>query len=273
MKKNISSVFFLILFGQIFAQNGFYIKPAINYLKLHRNNDVGQTFNSKSGSQIELCTKNFYPTFPDLRLGINLGYKTTNFFFEAGLYQDGTNNYIKLNYIAYNNIENIYYSSSFSSYAGIEQRSYPFRIGIKILQKKSTLYDKITYSLFLSGGIEIQSNYGNIKPQLSETSYTPDGINEIKITIQTTAGVRRAYHPSIGLQFEVKNNSDYNLFNLNINYNLSFIHAGWLQARSVKIEDVDKKQYYIGDFSSTGSGLYLGISKSIYFNRIFKKKK
>ena len=36
MKKNILSVFSIILFGQIFAQKGLYIKPAINYLKFYK---------------------------------------------------------------------------------------------------------------------------------------------------------------------------------------------------------------------------------------------
>lgn len=272
MKKNILSLLFLILFGQLVAQKGFYIKPAVNYLKFYKNNDIGYTFNSKSGSQIEISTKNIYNTFPEILLGINFGYKTSNFFYEVGAYQDGSSNYIGLKYLEYNAIENNYYQGGGYSYSGIAQRSYPIRIGIKIIENNSKIHNKKTFSLYLISGLEIQCNYGSLGQQISRRSFTPNGIDNIYIDISTDRSVKRAYHPSIGLLFEVKNGRDFNLFNLQVNYNISTFKSKELQSRNVRITDIDNQQYYVGRFMSTGSGLYLGISKNIYFNRIFKRK-
>ena len=73
--------------------------------------------------------------------------------------------------------------------------------------------------------------------------------------------------------FEVKNKNNFNLFNLTINYNLNLKSTKWLQERIVIITDVNGEKHKVGQFLSTGSGLYLGISKNIYFNRIFKRNK
>lgn len=272
MKSSKFLIVFIIHFGQLMAQNGFYIKPSVNFLKFYKNDDYGYVFNSKAGTQIEVNPRNFYSAFPDILLGFNAGYKTKNFFYECGIFQDGTSNYVQLKYITYDVTTSSYYSGSYTSYSGIAQRSFPFRMGMKLCQIKSKLYERMTYSLYLTGGVEIQCNYGRSVPHISQTGFTPDGVNDITITIQTNKGVRRVYHPSIGVLFEIKNDRDFNLFNLNINYNLSFFQAGWLQSRSVVIEDIDHKKYSVGSYTSKGTGLYIGISKSIYFNRIFKRK-
>ena len=274
MKNNILSLLFLILFGQLVAQKGFYIKPAINYLKFNKNNDKGSKFNSKSGTQIVVGAKNFYQNYPDILLGMNFGFKTANFFYECGYYSDATSNNIQLSYVTYYPNYNNYIETHASSISGVAQKSYPFRIGMKIFQKQAKLFDKITTSVYITGGFEIQSNYGNLSPQTREIRNSTDGVNEIKITITTEQSIiKRATKPTIGLVLEIKNKNDFNLFNLTINYNCNLKSTKWLQTRRVDIEDIDGKNYTVGNFTSTGSGLYLGISKSIYFNRIFKKNK
>jgi hypothetical protein len=275
MQKSILSILFLILFGQTFAQKGFYIKPAINYLKFYKNNDKGSTFNSKSGTQIVVGAKNFYQGFPDILLGINLGYKTANFFYECGYYSDATSNSIKLSYVTYYPNYNNYYETHAYSIAGVAQKSYLFRMGMKVFEKQSKLYQNITTSIYITSGVEVQINYGTLLPQISEFSTSTDGINEIKITITTEQSIiKTAPKPTIGLLLEIKNKNDFNLFNLTINYNFNLTrYTKWLQTRRVDIEDIDGKIYTVGLFTSTGSGLYLGITKNIYLNRIFKKNK
>lgn len=272
MKKYI--LFFIIIhFEHLFAQNGLYIKPSVNYLKFYKNNDVGSVFNSKSGTQVTINAKNFYQNYPDILLGINLGYKTNNYFFECGYYSDATNNNIQLTYMTYYPSYNNNFETHASSIAGVAQRSYPFRIGMKIFQKPSKLYEKIITSVYVTTGFEIQSNRGSLSAQTSQFNTTTDGVNELKITITTERSIfKRATKPTIGFLLEVKNKNDFNLFNLTINYNFNLKSTHWLQTRRVDIEDVDGQKYTIGNFSSTGSGLYLGVSKNIYLNRVFKKK-
>ena len=274
MKKNILSVFSIILFGQIFAQKGLYIKPAINYLKFYKNNDKGSVFNSKSGTQVEVSVSNFYQNYPDILLGINFGYKSSNFFYEFGYYSDATSNNIQLKYVTYYPSYNNYYETNAYSIAGVTQKSFPLRIGMKIYQKQSKLYEKITTSIYITSGIEIQNNFGTLSPQMNKFSTSTDGVNEIKMTIITEQSInKRATKPTIGFVVEIKNRNDFNLFNLTINYNFNLKSTKWLQTRRVDIEDIDGKKYTVGNFTSTGSGLYLGISKNIYINRVFKKKK
>lgn len=274
MKHIFLIISLIILFGQSFAQKGFYLKPVVNYLKFHKNNDKGSTFNSISGSQVIVTTKNFYQSFPDILLGINFGYRATNFFYEFGFYSDVTSNNIQMTYKTYYPNYNTSFETHAYSISGVAQRSFPFRMGMKLFQKQSKLYEKITSSIYLTAGFEIQSNYGISSPQTSLFSTSTDGINEIKIEIITEQSItKRNIKPSLGLLFEVKNKNNFNLFNLTLNYNFNLKSTKWLQERIVIITDINGEKNKVGQFLSTGSGLYLGISKNIYFNRIFKRNK
>lgn len=273
MKHIILLISLIILFGQSFAQKGFYLKPAVNYLKFHKNNDKGSIFNSISGSKVIVTTKNFYQSYPDILLGINFGYRATNFFYEFGYYSDVTSSNIQMKYITYDPNYNTSFETHAYSISGVTQRSYPFRLGMKILQRESKIYDQIITSLFLTSGFEIQTNYGSVYRQASQFSNSIDGVNEITIEIITERSItKRNIKPTLGLLFEVKNKNNFNLFNLTLNYNFNLKSTKWLQERIVIITDINGEKHKVGQFLSTGSGLYLGISKNIYFNRIFKRK-
>lgn len=212
MKHIILLISLIILFGQSFAQKGFYLKPVVNYLKFHKNNDKGSTFNSVSGTQVIITTKKFYQNYPDILFGINFGYRTTNFFYELGYYSDVTNNNIQMKYITYYPNYNTSYETYAYSISGLAQRSFPFRVGMKIFQRESKIYDKIITSLFLTAGFEMQSNYGATgSQQTSQFANSIDTINKINIEIITERSiVKRNIKPTIGLVLEIKNKNGFN---------------------------------------------------------------
>jgi hypothetical protein len=278
MKRNILfSCTLLIFVGQLFAQQGFYLKPIIE-LKWHRQRypidysiQVPPTNQIPFAENFQIISQNNY-RIPGFTIGLMAGYNFKRWSIESGICQDQTSSGINFRCLAVNQRDSSLNTTMFYSNDGITMTKVPVRFYYNIFKKDSLSHDKRNFSICASlfAGIDIfLKPAGDPSIPLTGSGIDPYvGKGQYIHVTESLYDSREtwAYAKAIGITFR--------WYKRNVNLLTLTLYANWAPFYMSRIEleilMPDGTRYLHTEFAD-GSGLYFNISKELSF-RNFRKR-
>ena len=272
MKTFCLSLLIIILSANTYSQKGFYLHPIIEN-KFHINPGHSYDVTTLQGYTIHVSPLNFYNYFKGFDIGIHIGYRTKNFFFETGWSSDQANAGARIT-AAGSLVDSIHFINEITTSMGIVYNKYPFRIGIKLFGRDSiTIGRSVRWQGFLYGGIDFLRRPGsgvvqgdgydfiiNSKQEYVRFETISENTNETRSVLNTMGFILKAY-----------NKKGRNILSLGLHFSRGHNHI--LAYNSMKFTNYDGIIYYGLGLVSKGSGLYITFSKDIYPINFFKKNK
>lgn len=257
------TVFLLFLSVQLFAQKGFYVRPAIER-KFHANKGLTIPITTQNNYTLIVKPKRFY-TMQGFNLGLYAGYRTKNWFAEIGWAQDDANSGIDLIQTDYRKYNNTYYSSLMFDAGGQSYSRYGIKFGIKLFGSDSVaLHKKYRWQGFLFGGVELM-----IRPPIpAETGlgfvyYTNANLDSMLYSSYFSSGIRYGIMGTLGFMLKGYNKKGKNIVNFSVHFSQARRY-NQLSYQKINFYDYKDGSNYETYTFSKGSGLYFTISKDIF---------
>ena len=264
---------FVILLGlaaPLLAQQGFYLRPGVE-----------QKITVNKGRPIELVTRqgNTITTMPlhyfgsgAYNIGMAVGYRTSRSYFEVAEWQDeaevggrdGYNNTFSDTNVFI--IPNQYYHGSSYGRTSIQYGRCLFENRVYRNGRKARweLWGYGAMELFHRPRIPAKSTFGD--------AWHFNTVDSAAMLIELETPYRVSPFVRLGLMVKAFKNNGHSIINIGISYMQAVTN------RDMAISKHTVKNYsdglrYIYSIRSRGSGIYFQVSKDIYFNRIFHRKR
>lgn len=273
--KNIFTVFFVLLFGKVFSQMSFFIRPSINWKAEITSNSLNgsELFNDNSFTTPDFTYKSTRVIIPNrltpLLLGISIGLNTKNqkLMFEFGINQDESSSKHVINGLLYDSHSSIssYYFSGIGYHDGLSFGRYLLTSSY-LINKKPINKTYLTFGCGFANRLP-HSNSGN-----QDFALKTKPTNMIFINDSVKLGSRKSLIISFGLSNDFYKKDKY-LFSLDLTYSKNFSMMTYLQTDVKILESGFQTKHYTFNNYSRGSGIYLRISRKIKFNFNNKKSK
>ncbi len=269
--KNYIIIILTLLSVNMYSQKGFYLRPLIEH-KYHANGDLPYEVTTAQGYTIKVTPYRMYGgRWYDI--GLYVGYRTKNYFFETGWSQDQGNQGVRLSASS----SNPYDSSSFinaaiEDYMGMMFNKFPLRMGIKLFGKDSVSTGKThRWQGFLFGGFdflsrppipaEVGGGYTFITDKLGHT---------VEYESQLGSNSRYGGLKTIGFMLKGYNKKGRSILNFSVHFSQG-VKNSQTTFMSVKFTNYDGTVYKSA-VQSKSSGLYFSLSADLYPKNWFKKK-
>jgi hypothetical protein len=256
-------IFLLFLSVQVFAQKGFYLRPAIER-KFHANKGFTIPITTQNDYTLIVKPKRFY-TMQGFNLGLYAGYRTKNWFAEIGWAQDDANSGIDLILTDYRKYNNTYYSSRTLDAGGQSYSRYGIKFGIKLFGNDSVSPNKkYRWQGFLFGGLEFL-----IRPPIpAETGlgfvyYTNANLDSMLYTSYFSSGIRYGFMGTLGFMLKGYNKKGRNMINFSVHFSQARRY-NQMSYQKINFYDYKDGSNYETYTFYKGSGLYFTISKDIF---------
>lgn len=252
---------------ELYAQKGFYVRPIVEH-KFHINNGTDFNIITPQGYVLKVEPINFYPQ-KGFDIGLYIGYRTRNFFFETGWSQDQGNQGVRVSGLSYYAPDSSFYHTELTYKTGIAYNKIPVKIGAKIFGKDSIVGDG-NWALqgFVYGGIDFLSRQtGAINGSNSYNFITNKNMDTLKYEAQLGTQMDWGYMNTIGFMLKAHNKKGLTV-NLSVHYSqgVQYSHTSYTGLTFTNHDGTVYKSFV----SSRSSGLFFSLSTDIYPVQLFK---
>jgi hypothetical protein len=267
--KKYSCILFFFLTVNLYAQVGFYVRPVIEH-KFHANSGTSYNVITPQGYTLKVEPINFYP-LRGLDIGLYLGYRTKNFFFETGWSQDQGSHGVRISGMSYSVSDSSFYLSDVIYKTGVAYNKIPLKIGVKLFGKDSvTSGQNWNLQGFVYGGIDFLIRQPALPHDGTDYYFITDkNLDTIKGNARLGTQLKWGYLNTIGFMLKIQNRKGY-VLNLSVHYSQgsSYNQTSYSSLTFTNYDGTTYKSF----ISSRSSGLYLSISTDIYPLQLVKKK-
>ncbi len=245
---------------------GWYVRPSIEY-KINTSNNYLPDLVTNEGYIIQVRPLNVTAQKAPF-LGLYVGYRKKNCFFETGLVQDYFATGIIFQGYDYNIQTNEYEQKRIRYYGGFKINRVPLHLGIR-LWGSDTLKTGRKYStvFFLNGGIDVFF-YTPHKYDYYTNQFITDSLgNTLSLSVYNDSGEQtgRFWKKNIGFSLKV-NTAKRNIY-FSLNYSFWTGLKGYINppgSTYTNITFIDQKGTTYSNFlAANGSGLYFSVSTNI----------
>lgn len=265
--KNYILVIICFLSIEMLAQKGFYVRPIVEH-KFHINDGTNFNITTPQGYVLKVEPINFYPQ-KGFDIGLYIGYRTKNFFFETGWSQDQGNQGVRVSGLSYNAPDSSFYHTELTYKTGIAYNKIPVKIGAKIFGKDSIAAEK-NWGLqgFVYGGLDFLSRQpGELTGGSAYDFITNSNMDTLKYQAKIGTQMKWAYMSSVGFMLKAYNKKGITI-NLSVHYSqgVQYNYTSYTGLTFTNHDGTVYKSYV----SSRSSGLYFSISTDIYPIQLFR---
>jgi hypothetical protein len=253
----------------MYSQKGFYLHPTFESKKLFLNRNNSFSVTTPQGIVLNVHSMNL-STVSGADIGLLIGYRTKNYFFETGISQDGTlQGFTVLNPYSVNNLENGSSTGYISIGGNANFTKLPFRMGVKLFGG-DTMYSerKLRWQGFLYGGLDYLFTRG-VAESVWGTEFIVDTAGH-SIGIGTVNELdlkhRHALFANMGFMIKTYTKKGRTLLNISIDYKQTLQPNNILDITKVVIQNYDGHTYS-SLMKTRGSCFTLTLSTDIYLRR------
>ncbi len=252
----------------MYSQKGFYLHPTIESKKWFPNRNHSFSITTPQGIVVNVKSMNL-STVSGADIGLLIGYRTKNYFFETGISQDRVQQgFSALNPYSVNNLNGT--PTGYSSIGGSANFiKYPFRMGVKLFGSDSMYTErKLRWQGFLYGGVDYLFTRG-----VAESAWGTDFVVD---TAENTIGIvtfdeldlkhRHALFANMGFTIKTYTKKGRTLLNISLDYRQTLQPNNILDITKVVIQNYDGHTYSSA-FKTRGSCFTLTLSTDIYLKR------
>jgi hypothetical protein len=260
----------IILAGQLFAQQGFYLKPLLQFKWNHSRDPVDYNISLTPHQPVQIISMANYRT-KGFEIGAILGYNFKKSSIEIGVCQDGTNSGFTVRGMSHGQHDSLFHLETYSSYGGLVMTKIPIHYQLRLWKIDSLHHDPRAFSLEICAflGIDLifkprgDPNTPNI---ISGYEFYQGGGKYIDLIDKLYAtGEHWGYLNTIGLTFKL-NKRDRNILNIRFHASIGAINFSY---KELSIVNTDGTTYVHNELSDA-SGYYLTISKELNLRKIRK---
>lgn len=267
MKKYILAVLSLLSIA-IYAQRGLYVRPIVEH-KFHTNSGTSFNLVTPQGYTLKVEPINFYAQ-RGFDIGVYLGYRTKNFFFETGWSQDQGNQGVRVSGLSYYAGDSSFYHTELTHMSGIAYNKIPLKAGLKIFGMGDTVKNDKNWNWqgFVYGGLDFLSRQPGALTQGSSYNFiTNKNLDTLKYEAKLGTNVSWSYLGTVGFMLKARNKNGITL-NMSLHYSQGarYSHTSYTGLTFTNYDGTTYKSFV----SSRSSGIYFSISTDIYPLHLFR---
>jgi hypothetical protein len=269
--KQLAFIIFICTYTLSYSQKGFYLHPSIDY-KFDINSNLAYNIITSQGFIIEVTPRNFTAQ-PLPFLGLQMGYRKKNWFFETGWAQDKFASGLTLTTTEYNTGTQHYETKHYKEYGGTSYNKVPLRFGIRLWGGDTlAATKKWRWQVFVVGSYEVlfKKPVENTKHEQFTTNSQNQKVDFYYYT-QDAFTIQRKKTLGFTIKGYTKNgkNINFSVYSLLPQTNANYRHA-W-SANLMHINNFDGT-YNTFHYVSFGGGIYFGISTDMFAKSWLNKK-
>jgi hypothetical protein len=252
----------------MYSQKGFYLHPTFESKKLFLNRNASFSVTTAQGIVVNVHSMNL-STMEGADIGLLIGYRTKNYFFETGISQDRMQQgFSVLNPNSLNNLHSAW--GGYSSIGGNANfTKFPFRMGVKLFGA-DTMYAerKLRWQGFLYGGVDYLFTRG-VAGSASDTEFIVDTAGHsivISRVNELDLKHRHALFANMGFMIKTYTKKGRTFLNISIDYKQTLQPNNILDITKVVIQNYDGHTYSSA-LKTRGSCFTLTLSTDIYLKR------
>ena len=260
-------LFLITLSANTYSQKGLYFHPTIESKKWYPNRNNSFSVTTPQGIVVNVKSMNL-STVSGADIGLLIGYRTKNYFFETGISQDGTLQGFSI--LNPNSLNNLHSAWGYSSIGGNSNfTKFPFRMGVKLFGGDSMYSErKLRWQGFLYGGLDYLFTRG-VAESASETEFTVDTAGHSIVIFRVNEldlKHRHALFANMGFMIKTYTKKGRTFLNISLDYRQTLQPNNILDITKVVIQNYDGHTYS-SVMKTRGSCFTLTLSTDIYLKR------
>jgi hypothetical protein len=253
----------------MYSQKGFYLHPTIESKKWFTNRNNSFSVTTPQGIVLNVKSMNL-STLYGADIGLLIGYRTKNYFFETGISQDRVQQgFSTINPYTVNNLEYITITGSSSIFGNMNFTKFPFRMGVKLFGA-DTMYAerKLRWQGFLYGGFDYLFTRGVAESAWGDEFIVDTAGHSIGIYAVDELDLkhRHALFANMGFMIKTYTKKGRTFLNISIDYKQTLQPNNILDITKVVIQNYDGHTYSSA-LKTRGSCFTLTLSTDIYLKR------